>query len=118
MFDGNNYNFRKLNLSNLHYEPPRYDEDCDMVDICESIGATYKVCYKGCDMIGCDRCSIDTKQRILQQHKAEELAEQNAKTQSEENKKSTRRSWVQLILAAILGGIITKFLDWIFWVIQ
>lgn len=112
-----------LNANSFHFEPPifespKYDEDCDMLEICESIGATYNVCYKGCDIMGCDRCSIDTRQNILQQHNSQKLAEQNAKMQEKENKKSAFRSWVQLILAALLGGVFTKLLDWLFELIQ
>lgn len=105
-------------MLDFHYEPPKYDEDCDMLEICESIGATYNVCYKGCDILTCNRCSIDTKQNILQQYNAQKLAEQNAQLQRKENKKSAFRSWVQLILAALLGGVFTKLLDWLFELIQ
>lgn len=115
MFDRNDLNnLKKFNLNIPHIEPPVYDEDCDMIDICEDIGATYEVCYKGCDMIGCDRCSIDTKQQILQQHRAEELAKQNLDNMEQESQKTAIRSWIQLILAAIFGGVITKLLEWIF----
>lgn len=109
MFDIND-----LNLGNLNIEPPLYDEDCDIIEICESIGATYETCYKGCNMITSERCSKETKQNILLQYNAQKLAEQNAKVQDKENKKSAVRSWIQLILAALIGGIITKAFDILF----
>lgn len=106
-------------MLDFYYKPPKYDEDCDMLEICENIGATYNICYKGAEMLTKnDRCSIDTRQNLLQQYNAQKLAEQNAKLQEKENKKSAFRSWVQLILAALLGGIFTKLLDWIFLLIQ
>lgn len=107
-----------FNIGGFSIEPPVYDEDCDMIEICDSIGATYNICYKGAEVIGCKRCSIDTKQQILQQHRAEELAEKNLDNMEKENKKSVARSWIQLILAAILGGVMTKTLDWLFLLIQ
>lgn len=103
-----------FNIGGFCIEPPVYDEDCDMIEICDSIGATYNICYKGAGMIGCKRCSIDTKQQILQQHRAEELAKNNLDNMEKENKKSVARSWIQLILAAILGGAVTKLFDLIF----
>lgn len=107
-----------FNSSAFSFEPPKYDEDCDMLEICENIGATYNTCYKGCDMLTNSRCSVDTKQTILQQYNAQKLAEQTAKNQDKADKKSAIRSWVQLILAALLGGIITKLLDMLFTLIQ
>lgn len=29
------------------------------------------------------------------------------------DKKAVRRSWLQLLIAAVLGGVITKLFDWI-----
>lgn len=103
-----------FNIGRFFIEPPVYDEDCDMIEICDSIGATYNICYKGAEMIVCKRCSVDTKQQILQQHRAEKLAEKNLENMKAESKKSAMRSWVQLVLAAILGGAVTKLFDLIF----
>lgn len=112
MFDGNDLNnFKQFNIPS--FEPPVYDEDCDMVDICESIGNTYNVCYKGCEIIGCDRCSIDTRQQILQQYNTKMNAEKNEK---ELRERQFSHDWKIAIFSTLVGafaGFLTSLLFWL-----
>ena len=98
-----------------------YDEDCDIIDICNEIGGTYNLCYKGANIFA-KRCSPAEKQSILQQYQQNKLQlelqdREDARQAREEkiqilrDKKAVRRSWIQLLAAAVLGGIITKLID-------
>lgn len=82
-----------------------YDEDCDMLDICKELGATYDFCYKGAS-IAYERCSRAEKFLITRQH---------------EQKIKEKRSWIATlinhfisllvgILATIIALYIAKFL--------
>ena len=62
-------------LNNFIYETPMYDEDCELLKICKSLGSTYKRCYKGCSTLLYERCSVETKQDIRSQYNAQQLAE-------------------------------------------
>ena len=100
--------------------PSRYDEDCEMIDVCRELGATYELCYKGALLIA--RCDPAEKQALLlgyQQNKQQlEIQDrEDARLKREEevqtlrDKKAVRRSWFQLLIAALLGGLFTKLID-------
>lgn len=41
-----------------------YEEDCDCIDICRSINATYKLCYAGTSYAS-NRCTPAEKNQII-----------------------------------------------------
>ena len=106
--------------NDYNFEHGRYKDDCDMIDICEEIGATYGLCYKGALLTR--RCDPAKKQALLlgyQQNKLQlEIQDrEDARLKREEevqtlrDKKAVRRSWFQLLIAALLGGLFTKLID-------
>lgn len=98
----------------LNLKPPKYKEDCDMVDICENIGCANKFCYKDCYIAEKGRCSIDTKRNILQQYNAQKAALKNEK---ELRKKQFRHDW-KIAIFSTLGGAIAGFLtSLLFWLL-
>ena len=116
-------NFMHAQLIPPRHEPPKYDNDCELLDICDELGATYKLCYKGASLI-VERCTPAQKQAILQGYEQKklqiEIQDREDKRQAAENelqllrdKQAVRRSWVQLLVAAVLGGIFAKLFDWI-----
>ncbi|MFR4501422.1 MAG: hypothetical protein ACLT45_09140 [Thomasclavelia spiroformis] len=99
----------------------KYDEDCDTIDVCKQLGRTYNLCYKGA-LIGAERCSPAEQQSIIQQFnqsklqleiqdREDERLAREEKIQELRDKKAVRRSWVQLLVAAILGILFTKLID-------
>lgn len=111
------------NFQFLNFRMPKYEKDCDLIDICKELGATYKHCYQGADVIT-QRCDVFEKQSILQGYQQKqlqlEIQDREDKRQAIEeemqrlrDKKAVRRSWLQLLIAAVLGGVITKLFDWI-----
>lgn len=105
------------------FELPQYKNDCELIDICAELGATYKICHKGANLLS-ERCTPAQKQSILQGHNQRtlqlEIQDREDKRQADEeklqflrDKKAVRRSWFQLLIAAILGGFFTKLIDWI-----
>lgn len=101
-------------ICDLGLEPPKYKDDCDMIDICENIGATYDICHKGCYMAGRNRCSIETRQNILQQCNTKKAAEKNEK---ELRKKQFSHDW-KIAIFSTLGGAVAGFLtSLLFWLL-
>ena len=49
---------------NLNYKEPKYDADCELLEVCKALGATYNICYKGA-LLSLDRCSPSQKQTML-----------------------------------------------------
>lgn len=107
-------------FNHLNITPPTYDSDCELIDICEELGATYNLCYKGSNSLS--RCKPAQKQSILQwyeqkklQLKIQDLEDERLlreeKLQSLRDKKAVRLSWIQLLVAAILGSLFTKLFD-------
>lgn len=45
---------------NLNYKEPTYDTDCELLEVCKELGATYNVCYKGA-LLSLDRCDPSQK---------------------------------------------------------
>lgn len=99
----------------------KYDEDCDTIDVCKQLGRTYNLCYKGAS-IGVERCSPAEQQSIIQQFnqsklqleiqdREDERLAREEKIQELRDKKAVHRSWVQLLVAAILGSLFTKLID-------
>lgn len=75
-----------------------YNDDCEMLDICESTGATYGVCYKG--SLG-NRCAPEAKHMIRM------LVNQESR-QKEQDLQQTKRYKTNLrleIIVAVLSGI-------------
>lgn len=101
-------------ICDLNLKPPKYEEDCDMVDICENIGATYNTCYKGCHMTKKNRCSIETKQNILQQYNAQKTVEKNEK---ELRKKQFSHDWKIAVFSTFGGAIAGFFTSLLFWLL-
>lgn len=101
-------------ICDLNLKPPKYEKDCDMVDICENIGATYNICYKGCYITGRNRCSIETRQNILQQYNAQKTAEKNEK---ELRKKQFNHDWKIAIFSTLGGAIAGFFASFLFWLL-
>lgn len=119
--------FQPKDLSHIALQNPesilKYHDDCDMLEICKELGATYNMCYKDANILS-ERCSPAEKQSILLQHEQNILQQkiqdrEDARQAREEklqilrDKKAVRRSWVQLVAAAILGGAITKLIDFL-----
>lgn len=78
-----------------------HEEDCEMLDICNSIGATYSMCYKGA-IIGC-RCSSHDKQMILQQKHLLDFQKKASENQAQNDKRSF---WLSIISGAIAGLLV------------
>lgn len=104
------------------FQIPTHKNDCELIDICKELGATYKFCYKGANILE-QRCTPHQKQTILQGYNQKQLQLEiqdredkrqaiEEETQLLRDKKAVRRSWFQLLIAAILGGIFTKLIDW------
>ena len=116
---------------NLNYKEPKYDADCELLEVCKELGATYNVCYKGA-LLSLDRCDPSQKQTMLHDHKKwlrdlEIQDREDARLLREEerqakelqmlelrDRKAVRRSWIQLFAAAFLGAVITKAIDLLF----
>lgn len=116
---------------NLNYKEPKYDADCELLEVCKELGATYNVCYKGA-LLSLDRCDPSQKQTMLHDHKKwlrdleiqdredarllreEERQIRELQLQELRDKKAVRRSWIQLFAAAFLGAAITKVIDLLF----
>jgi hypothetical protein len=64
-----------------------YDEDCDMLEICKTLGRTYKACYKGASFN--TRCKIPDRQSIVQQLQLAKLQQSTIELQNKmlENQK-------------------------------
>lgn len=101
-------------ICDLGLEPLKYRDDCDMIDICKNMGATYKICYKGSYVSEKSRCSVETKQSISQQYNAQKAAEQNEK---ELRKKQFSHDW-KIAIFSTLGGAVAGFLtSLLFWLL-
>ena len=98
-----------------------YDSDCELIHVCAELGGTYDLCYKGATFMA-ERCSPAQKQAIRQAHEQRKLDREiqdreekrllrEEKIQALRDKKAVRRSWLQLLIAAILGGVVTKIID-------
>lgn len=101
-------------ICDLGLEPPKYKDNCDMIDICKDVGCVNKFCYKDCYITDNGRCSIDKKRNILQQYNAQKAALKNKK---EFSKKQFRHDW-KIEIFSTLGGAIAGFLtSLIFWLL-
>lgn len=98
-----------------------YKSDCELLNICNELGATYGVCYKDADILS-KRCEPAQKQAILNAYKERKLrleiqARQEEQQLREEkllllrDKQAVRRSWIQLFVAAVAGGIIAAIIN-------
>ena len=99
----------------------KYNEDCGTINTCNQLGQTYNLCYKGAPL-GSGRCSPAEQQSIIQQFNQSKLQLEiqdredkrlalEEKIQELRDKKAVRRSWIQLLVAAILGSLFTKLID-------
>ena len=48
-------------------EFPKYDYDCECLQICVALGNHFEMCYEGADMLVHRRCSVEIRQRLLQE---------------------------------------------------
>lgn len=105
----------------LTYEEPTYEDDCELLELCSKLGATYNICYKGA-LLCIDRCDPALKQTLLQHEDQKQFQlklqeERQNQLQHEEevqllrDKKAVRLSWVQLFIAAVFGGVCSKLID-------
>ena len=105
------------------FELPTFKYDCDLIDICKKMKSTYKMCHKGASVFE-NRCSPAQKQSIRQgylqsklqleiQNREDERIKHEEEIQLLRDKSAVRRSWIQLFVAAILGGVCTKLIDWL-----
>lgn len=45
---------------------PIHDQDCECLKVCKKLGGVYEKCHKGSSSILHERCSIESRQLLLQ----------------------------------------------------
>lgn len=93
---------------------PYRSEDCDMLEVCKKLGATYNKCFAKSNPLFSDRCSAAERQNFMIQYKELEQRKNEFKRMELQNQKDVRRSWWQLLVAAILGGAATLLGEFLF----
>ncbi len=112
-----------FNIPPFEYVPPTHNEDCPLINICTQTGTIYDACHKGSAVLS-ERCSPAQQQNILQNYRQwkmqlelQSLEEKRLlheqQVQELRDRQAVRRSWVQLFVAAVLGGVFAKLIDWL-----
>ena len=80
---------------------PTYENDCECLNVCKSLGCTYDMCYKGENSMFDKRCSIETRKLLLQKHTHEESLKQERNERRKADKILFFISIAGLVISAI-----------------